>query len=117
METIMSKHYFSKNEYTPEINEYVVCNLFANISQRLIKEIEFDSWYRIKFSTNFREEFDCDIMRCEVAFERIQERAVVYRSPETQFLTSAKSFRQKLKNCVKYLRDKTGGGLETETLL
>lgn len=116
METLMSKFYLSKCELTPEISEYVVCSLFADVSQKLIKEIEFDSWYRIKFSTNLRKEFDCNEMTCKVAFERIPERAVVYRSPESQFLPPVKSFRQKLKNCVKYLRDKTGGSMETVSI-
>jgi len=109
METLISKSYLSKYEYTPEISEDVVCHLFADISQKLIKEIEFDSWYRIKFSTNFRREYDCDVMTCRVAFERIPERAVVFKAPEEFLLPPEKSFRQKLKNCVKYLRDKTGG--------
>lgn len=71
-------------------------------------------WYKIKFEESREKAYADDVeLRIELAYDIIPERAVVYKAPEEILLPPEKSFRQKLKNCVRYLRDKTGGSLET----
>ena len=72
-------------------------------------------WYKIKFEESREKAYVDDIaLRVELEYDTVPERAVVFKAPEEFLLPPEKSLRQKLKNCVKYLRHKTGERLEVE---
>ena len=81
--------------------------LFADLSEK----IEPNRWYLIRLSDRraynytFGETTYTLYLDCETA----KEKQVLYHSSEEMYLKTAPKFSQKLKNCIKYLRDKSGG--------
>jgi len=124
MEVLKTMISYEKNSVTEESFQYMKQRSETELAKKLFEKILPDQWYRIRLS--FNEMTDYEMLRfatddsdpmvwiARVDVDAIPERVVAYRSPETQFLPPEKSFRKKLKNCVKYLRDKTGGRMETE---
>ena len=112
-----------KTLLTEEDLRYLKQRAEIELAKKLFEKALPDQWYRIRLS--FKTMPNYEMLRftpddsepivfiAKVDFDAIPERAVVYRSPETQFLQPEKSFRKKLKNCWRYMRDKTGGGVET----
>ena len=125
MDSLRCAFRYTKQSETDDLLRNIKERLEAEISKKMWEKILPDQWYRIRLSfcnmpdyMNFVTYSDLDVMvmQARLNIDVIPERAVVYRSPESQFLPPVKSFRQKLKNCVKYLRDKTGGSMETVSI-
>ena len=82
----------------------------------VIGQMEKDKWYAIRWSDiDFAEidRYTCT-KRMQIEIEPIGERRMVYISSEQIHFNPGidKSFFEKLKNCIDYLRDKSGGRLE-----
>lgn len=96
-----------------DLVKHVRADLIQQIFLRATTDMQPGIWYKIKYEESREKAYADDVeLLVNLECDTIPERAVVYRSPETKFLPPVKSFRQKLKNCMKYLRDKTGGGPE-----
>lgn len=103
--------------YSEELVKYVREDLIRQILLRATTDMRLGIWYKIKYEESQEKSFEDDVeLIINLEYGTIPERAVVYRSPESQFLPPVKSFKQKLKNCVKYLRDKTGDSMETVSI-
>ena len=50
----------------------------------------------------------------DVELEPVKQYKAVYHSPEERFFRPEPTLKAKLKNCFAYLKDKTGGTIETE---
>lgn len=57
---------------------------------------------------------DIDIVQMSVELEPVKQYKAVYHAPEETYFYPTRSLKAKLKNCLAYLRDKTGGTIETE---
>lgn len=57
---------------------------------------------------------EMDIVQMSVELEPVKQYKAVYHAPEEIYLPPERSLKAKLKNCLAYLRDKTGGTIETE---
>lgn len=122
MEVLKTMISYEKNSVTEESLQRIKLRSEAELAVKLFEKMMPDQWYRVRLSFKNMEHFemlryttdDSDpwVWIARVDLDAIPERVVAYRSPETQFLPPEKSFRQKLKNCVKYLRHKSGGRLE-----
>ena len=55
-----------------------------------------------------------DIVQMSVELEPVKQYKAVYHAPEEVYLPPERSLKAKLKNCLAYLKDKTGGTIETE---
>lgn len=55
-----------------------------------------------------------DIVQMSVELEPVKQYKAVYHSPEERFFRPEPTLKAKLKNCFAYLKDKTGGTIETE---
>ena len=57
---------------------------------------------------------EMDIVQMSVELEPVKQYKAVYHSPEERFFRPEPTLKAKLKNCFAYLKDKTGGTIETE---
>lgn len=57
-----------------------------------------------------------DVVHMSVELEPVKQYKAVYHSPEERFFRPEPTLKAKLKNCFAYLKDKTGGTIETEEL-
>ena len=57
---------------------------------------------------------EMDIVQMSVELEPVKQHKAVYHSPEERFFRPEPTLKAKLKNCFAYLKDKTGGTIETE---
>ena len=55
-----------------------------------------------------------DIVQMSVELEPVKQYKAVYHPPEERFFRPEPTLKAKLKNCFAYLKDKTGGTIETE---
>ena len=82
----------------------------------VIDQIEKDKWYAIRWSDiNFAEIDRCTHTKTmQIEVEPVREKTLVHVSTEQIHLIpgAGKPFFEKLKNCISYLRDKSGGRLE-----
>lgn len=90
-------------------------DLIQQIILRATTDMRPGRWYKIKYEESREKAYEDDVeLRIELAYDIIPERVVaervvVFKVPEEVLLPPEKSLWQKLKNCVKYLRHKTGG--------
>ena len=94
-------------------SEALVTHVRKDLIQQIILRATTDMrpglWYKIKYEESREQTYADDFeLLVNLEYDTIPERAVIYQMPETQFLPPEKSFRQRLKNCVKYLRNKKG---------
>lgn len=82
----------------------------------VISQMEKDKWYAIRWSDIDFVEIDPYICtkRMQIEVELMREKTLVHVSTEQIHLipSAGKPFLEKLKNCISYLRDKSGGRLE-----
>lgn len=57
---------------------------------------------------------EMDIVQMSVELEPVRQYKAVYHSAEERFFRPEPTLKAKLKNCFAYLKDKTGGTIETE---
>ena len=57
---------------------------------------------------------EMDIVQMSVELEPVKQYKAVYHSSEERFFRPEPTLKAKLKNCFAYLKDKTGGTIETE---
>ena len=81
--------------------------LFAGLSER----IEPNRFYSIRLSDRIEEHYMSGetVFTLYLEYEPAIEKQIVHVSPEEMCFKPSTTLRQKLKNCVAYLRDKTGG--------
>lgn len=89
-----------------------------NLLDIMLSHIEKDKWYAIRLSdggTEQREPFAIT-QTMEIEIEDVTEKHLVHVSTEKIHLTPSvdKSFFEKLKNCIRYMKDKTGGMMMEE---
>lgn len=86
------------------------------LMEAMMSELVKDKWYAIRLSEHDDPLYEegCIQKRMAVEFKPCQEQTIVYRPPEQMFLTPTKGIKQKLKNCIRYMRDKSGGTFETK---
>lgn len=72
--------------------------------------VDSAGYYIIKYDImQHPADYDCDELCMYINVDRIMERTVKIKTPEQMHLRPSKSFKDKLKCCARYLRDKTGG--------
>lgn len=81
--------------------------LFADLSEK----IEPNRFYSIMLSDSTDEHYMSGetIYTLYLEIEPAIEKQIVHVSPEEMYFKPSTTLRQRLKNCVAYLRDKTGG--------
>lgn len=57
---------------------------------------------------------EMDIVQMSVELEPVKQYKAVYHSAEERFFRPEPTLKAKFKNCFAYLKDKTGGTIETE---
>ena len=87
----------------------------------VIGQMEKDKWYAIRWSDIDFAEIDpytCT-KRMQIEVEPMREKVMFHVSSEQIHLTpsAGKPFFEKLKNCINYLRDKSGGRLEEKEVI
>lgn len=102
-------------EMTPEHVRYIAQAQARALLDGVIGRITPDKWYAIRLSE--KDEVIDDVVAYRktmtVEIEPAQEKMVVHISPEQIHLSKCDiPLKQKLKNCIAYLRDKSGGTTE-----
>lgn len=87
----------------------------------VIGQMEKDKWYAIRWSDIVFSEIDrytCT-KGMQIEIEPMREKVMFHISSEQIHLTpsAGKPFFEKLKNCIDYLRDKSGGRLEEKEVI
>ena len=110
--------YVYQNDAPPEYLESLAEHQIRDLMVRLATEIEKDRWYSIKL-TDINYESDVSefpfttTKRMQIEVEPIREKRMVWVSQEEIHLNQYdKPFLQKMKNCFRYLKDRTGGRWE-----
>lgn len=113
--------YANVNQYYPDMPSEAVAHIAKAQARELLDTvlggIEKDKWYAIRMS-----EID-DLLSEEygirkqmiVEIEPCREQTLVYKPPERMLMPSP-SLKEKLKNCIKYLKDKSGGSYEIKEI-
>ena len=87
----------------------------------VIGQMEKDKWYAIRWSDiDFAEIDRCTCTKTmQIEVEPVREKTLVHVSTEQIHLNPSidKPFFEKLKNCISYLRDKSGGRLEEKEVI
>lgn len=99
-----------------EFFERIAQDQARHLLDDMLSHIEKDKWYAIRWSDIDSAEIDpyrCT-KRMQIEVEPIREKTLVHVSTEQIHLTpsAGKPFFEKLKNCIRYLKDKSGGRLE-----
>lgn len=104
-------------EMSSELIERVVRQQARKLIDSVLGQIEKDKWYAIRMTESDFEAFDADkmtkTMRMEIKPAR--EQTIVYKPPEMMLIPTP-SLKEKLKNCIKYLKDKSGGSYEIKEI-
>lgn len=99
-----------------EFLEKIAKKQAADLLDGVIGQMEKDKWYAIRWRDIDFEEIDLHtcIKRMQIEVEPIREKTLVHVSTEQIHLNPSidKPLSEKLKNCWRYLRDKTGGRME-----
>lgn len=117
---------FANNQLYPsdapaEYLERIARKQATDLLDGVIDRMEKNKWYAIRWSDiDFAEidRYTCTkTMQIEV--EPVREKTLVHVSTEQIHLTpsAGKPFFEKLKNCINYLRDKSGGRLEEKEVI
>ena len=111
--------------YPADIPDALIDRIFKSQSVELLDaamgQMEKDKWYAIRWSDEDFVQIDSlgrtKTMQIEV--EPVREKTLVHVSTEQIHLNPSidKPFFEKLKNCINYLRDKSGGRLEEKEVI
>ncbi len=91
---------------------------FRKLMEEAVSAMEPGRWYAVKLDRAGSPEFgfgiDGMVLRSSLTVTPASEKTAVYISPEDMFLKNnvQVSFWEKIKNCIKYLRDKSGGEIK-----
>lgn len=108
MEKIAITRCIYNDLWEEEIKDKAMMQLGAEI----VKNLYAGAWYRVKLNTSEERIGDVKDFLAEMEYETIQENVIVCKPPEKLFLQPEKTIWKKLKNCWRYLQDKTGGYIE-----
>ena len=99
-----------------EFLERIAKKQATDLLDGVIGQMEKDKWYAIRWSDIDFAEIDhyTFTKRMQIEVEPMREKTLVHVSTEQIHLIPSidKPFFEKLKNCIRYLRDKSGGRLE-----
>ena len=122
MDSLRCEFRYPKQSKTDDLVRNIKEHLEAELSKKMWEKILPDRWYRVRLSfcnmpdyrnyATYNDDLNIMVMQGTLDMDVIEERAVVYKSPEELLLQPEKTIRQKLKNCWRYLRDKKGGYIE-----
>ena len=100
----------------PERFEVTEQMKFRKLMEEAVSEMEPERWYAVKLGRETSMEYGVDgvMLKTSLTVSPATEKTAVYIPPEDMFLKDKNetSFWQKLKNCIAYLTDKTGGKME-----
>lgn len=86
------------------------------LMEEAVSEMEPERWYAVKLSSDTSLEYGADglMLKTSLTVTPAVEKTAVFISSEDIYLKDKNktSFRQKLKNCLAYLKDKKGGKIE-----
>lgn len=111
--------------YPTDVPDALIDRIFKSQSVELLDaamgQMEKDKWYAIRWSDEDFVQIDSlrRTKRMQIEIEPIREKTLVHVSTEQIHLTpsAGKPFFEKLKNCINYLRDKSGGRLEEKEVI
>ena len=100
-----------------ELIDIVTKKQASELLDQVLGNINKNQWYAIRITESDFEQinyFGFEKRMC-MEIEPAQERTMVYIPPEQLHLSEYNiPLRKKLKNCIAYLRDKTGGRVEEQ---
>lgn len=89
---------------------------FQKLMEEAVSKMEPGHWYAIRLDRQASPQFGGDgmVLKSSLTVTPASEKTAVYISPEDMFLKNnvQVSFWEKIKNCIKYLRDKSGGEIK-----
>ena len=107
---------FPEDFVNPEIFEATERMKFRELMEKAVSQMEPERWYAVKLSKDTSMEYGVGGVKLETSLTvtHVPEKTAVYIPPEDIFLKNKNrsSLWQKLKNCVAYLMDRTGGKIE-----
>ena len=110
----IGKRFEIPNDCPTGISDEIITNQTRSILVSLVSYVIPDKYYKIRLKTEklYKPLTDSKEYRLTLEYDQVPEKIAVYRSPEELNLVPETSTLNKLKNCIRYLRDKTGGKLE-----
>ena len=104
------------NDAPAEYLERIAQDQARHLLDDMLSHIEKDKWYSIRWTdADFGQPDSFTVTRTmQIEVEPIREKTMVYISTEQIHLNPSidKPLSEKLKNCWRYLKDKTGGRME-----
>lgn len=111
----LANNYLYPNDAPSEILERMAQDQARNLLDGMLSHIDKDKWYAIRWTDIGYEKSDPFTLTktMQIEIEPIREKNMIWVSPEETYLYPMDApFMQKLKNCIRYMRDKTGGKWE-----
>lgn len=104
-----------------EFLERIAQDQARNLLDDMLSHIEKDKWYSIRWTdVDFGQPDPFTVTKTmQIEVEPVREKTLVHVSTEQIHLTPSidKPFFEKLKNCIRYLKDKSGGRLEEKEVI
>ena len=110
----IGKRFEIPNDCPMGISDEIITNQTRSIFVSLVSYVISDRYYKIRLGKEktYSPLTDSTVYKITLEYNQVPEKIAVYRSPEELNLVPETSTLNKLKNCIRYLRDKTGGKLE-----
>lgn len=100
-----------------DIVEEIAKSQARELINSILGRIEKNKWYAIRMTEGDFNQVDAYTVKktITVEIEPARERTIVHIPPEEIYLSKSNiSLKKKLKNCIDYLRDKSGGRLQEQ---
>lgn len=108
---LQQRIYLSRDQINSAAKEEIVKakkkDLFATAAEAISERV----YYKIYFETRseFRPQYEEVILKLNIEPLRIKHMEAVYKQPEEIYLCrSERSLKEKLRNCIRYLKDRSG---------
>ena len=109
------------NDAPSEFLERIAQDQARHLLDEMLSHIEKDKWYSIRWTdADFGQPDPFTVTKAmQIEIEPMREKVMFHVSSEQIHLTpsAGKPFFEKLKNCINYLRDKSGGRLEEKEVI
>lgn len=111
---LQQRIYLSRDQINSAAKDEIVKakkkDLFATAAEAISERV----YYKIYFETRseFRLQYEEVILKLNIEPLRIKHMEAVYTPPEEIILRPAKPLKEKLRNCIRYLKDRSGGEID-----
>ena len=99
--------------HDPEALDHIVEDAKGRLFKELSKKIEEGVYYSVLYRIRTEQNPAMKEITLLLDLERMKHMEAIYKQPEDIYLCRAeRSLKDKLRNCIRYLKDRSGGRIE-----